>query len=43
MGIAAFREACLKLGGKVKVSTKEGQGTTFMITLPYSNLLQECK
>ena len=34
MGMSAFREACLKLGGKVEIETKQGQGTAFVITLP---------
>ena len=34
MGMSAVREACLKLGGKIEITTGQGQGTTFIITLP---------
>jgi len=34
VGMPAFREACLKLNGKIEIITKEKQGTAFVITLP---------
>jgi two-component system chemotaxis sensor kinase CheA len=37
VGMPAFKAACQKLGGKVEITTKEGLGTTFIITLPLAN------
>ncbi len=34
VGLAAFRDTCVKLGGNVKVTTKQGEGTLFSISLP---------
>lgn len=36
IGMAAVAQSCQKLGGKISVSTKLGQGTVFTFTLPYS-------
>lgn len=35
MGMPAFKSACLALDGNIEITTQEGQGTTFLITLPY--------
>ncbi len=37
VGLAEVREAVREVGGKIQVSTKAGQGTTFTITLPGVN------
>jgi two-component system, chemotaxis family, sensor kinase CheA len=34
MGMSAVREACLKIGGSIGITTESGQGTTFYFTLP---------
>lgn len=34
MGMSAVCEACLKLGGKIEITTEQGQGSTFVFTLP---------
>ncbi len=36
VGMSAVRGACLKLGGKIEIESCPGQGTAFIITLPYT-------
>ena len=41
MGMSAIREACRSLGGEIKITTAQGQGSTFVITLPSSIEIKE--
>lgn len=36
MGMSAVREACVKLGGKIEITSEENMGTAFIMTLPFS-------
>ena len=36
VGMGAFRQACIDLGGRVEVFTELGKGTTFRVTIPRS-------
>ena len=40
VGLSAFLDACVRLGGKAEISTKQGEGTVLTVTLPISH--QEC-
>lgn len=39
LGLAIARTAALRLGGKIRVRSKKGHGTTFSVTLPVSSSL----
>lgn len=40
MGMSAFYETCSALGGTIVVSTERGKGTSFLITLPYTDAIR---